>query len=252
MSTLENVSPHRHYPLSGTHNVRDVGGYPTTSGGRIRTRTLIRADALHRLDETGFAAIAELGVRTVIDLREASEREAAPVVFPGPVPESRWRPIFNDRIPVGGQVPLERIYRHMIEDFGDGLTAAVRELARPGALPAIVHCSAGKDRTGVVVALALSVAGVAPEVIAGDYALSSQYLGTGFVADIRRRMADIGLPQQTISDYKVVCPPELILNTLEAITDRHGSAAEFLLAHGATPAELAELRAALVEAPQLR
>jgi len=249
MSAPHNVSRHRHYPLPGTHNMRDVGGYRTGSGGLIRMRTLIRADALHRLGATGFAAIADLGVRTVLDLREAAERESAPCVFPGSSPAVRWLPIFGNRIPVGGQLPLERIYQHMVEDFGAGLTAAVRELARPGTLPAIVHCSAGKDRTGVVVALALSVAGVAPEVIAEDYALSAHYLGDEFLADLKRRMAALGVPQQRIDGHEIVCPPELILSTLESINRRHGSVSGFLLDHGATPGELATLRAALVEQP---
>lgn len=252
MSTLglENVTPQRHLALAGTYNVRDVGGYPTNSGGIIRPRTLIRADALHRLDEAGLAAIADLGVRTVVDLREAGERAAAPDPFPGPMPENRWLPVFQGRIKLGGQVPLERIYEHMVDDFGDGLTTAVRELARPGALPAIVHCSAGKDRTGVVVALALSVAGVAPEVIAEDYALTSCYLGEEFLADIERRMADLGLSHQPMRDHAIACPPELILSTLERISARHGSVTDFLLAHGATAQELAALRTALVHEPE--
>ncbi|HJQ47616.1 MAG TPA: tyrosine-protein phosphatase [Amycolatopsis sp.] len=250
MSTT--ATPQRHLSLPGTHNVRDIGGYPTASGGTTRWGTLLRADALHRLDEIGLAAFADLGVRTVIDLREAAERDAAPDAFPGPMPESRWLPVFDSRIPVGGQLPLERIYQHMVEDFGGGLTAAVRELARPGALPAIVHCSAGKDRTGVVVALALSIAGVAPEVIAEDYALTSQYLGEEFLADLRVRMTSLGVPQRFARNHTIVCPPELILTTLERITAGYGDVPGFLLAHGATEDELAALRAALVEEPQGR
>ncbi|MFF5993033.1 tyrosine-protein phosphatase [Prauserella flavalba] len=250
MSTLGNLTPQRHLSFAGTYNVRDVGGYPTASGGTIRWGTLIRADALHRLDQAALAAVAELGVRTVLDLREDGERAAAPDAFDGATLELRSLPIFADRLAVAADVPLERIYQHMVEDFGDALTAAVRALARPGALPAIVHCSAGKDRTGVVVALALSVAGVAPEVIAEDYALTSRYLGAEFLADIERRIAALGLPQQHVRDHAIACPPELILSTLERVNERHGSVAEFLLAHGATSDELAALRTALVENPE--
>ncbi|MEV0700399.1 tyrosine-protein phosphatase [Saccharopolyspora sp. NPDC050389] len=234
----------RHAPLTGTHNVRDIGGYPTADGRWTRWNTLIRADALHRLTDDGRAHFTALGLRTVLDLRERAEREHAPDAFGEPSPVLLALPIFD-----GGLNPsvvdLPEIYRRMVDDFGDRLTLAVRELCRPGALPAVVHCSAGKDRTGVVVALALSVAGVAPEVIAEDYALTSEFLGEEYLADIERRMAALGLPQQ-LRDNAVACPPELILDTLTRITDEHGTVPDFLLAHGATEAELDALRAALV------
>ncbi|MDA3624427.1 tyrosine-protein phosphatase [Saccharopolyspora sp. WRP15-2] len=234
----------RHVPLTGTHNVRDVGGYPTADGRSIRWNTLIRADALHRLTDAGRAHFAEMGLRTVLDLRERAEREHAPDAFTGPDPVQRWVPIFAERLD-SAAMGLPEIYRRMVDDFGDRLVLAVRELARPGALPAVVHCSAGKDRTGVVIALALSVAGVAPEVIAEDYAMTGEFLGAEYLADIEQRMAAIGLSQQP-RDNAVACPPELIHDTLTRITGKHGTVRDFLLAHGATGEELEALRTALV------
>lgn len=235
----------RHAALPGTHNVRDVGGYPTADGRTTRWNTLIRADALHRLTDEGRAHFTSLGLRTVLDLREPIEREHAPDAFGTSPPTLRFLPIFAGRLSAAAAAGLPEIYRQMVDDFAEKLTLAVVELCRPGALPAVVHCSAGKDRTGVVIALALSVAGVEHGVIAEDYALTSEFLGDDYLADIQRRMAAIGLAQSR--DHAVACPPELILDTLDRITDKHGTVADFLLANGATQDELDTLRTALVE-----
>lgn len=244
MTTVDSAIPGRHLPLTGTHNVRDVGGYPTRDGGTLRWHTLLRADGLSRLDEAGIARLT--GLRTVIDLREQDEREQAPEPFTGDRPVLRWCPVFDGRLPAQPGLELARIYERMVDECGARLTAAVRALAEPEALPALVHCTAGKDRTGVVIALALSVAGVAHDVIAADYALTSVHLGEAFLADVRARHAGMGLPQG-YEELAVACPPELILSTLDRITAAHGSVENFLLAHGATREELIALRTALVE-----
>ncbi|KAA9154301.1 tyrosine-protein phosphatase [Amycolatopsis acidicola] len=246
MTTVDSPRPGRHLPLAGTHNVRDVGGYRTRDGGTIRWQTLLRADGLSRLDAEGQARLAGIGLRTVIDLREQEERDGAPEPFTGEVPVLRWFPVFDGNMPADGGLELARVYERMVDECGARLTAAVRALAEPDALPALVHCTAGKDRTGVVIALALSVAGVAHEDIAADYALTSVHLGGAFLEEVRRKYAGLGLPQG-FDELVIACPPELILATLDRVTTAHGSVENFLLAHGATTEELAALRTALVE-----
>lgn len=246
MTTVDSAPPARHLALPGTRNFRDVGGYRTRDGGTVRWQLLYRSDALSKMDESGVAELAGRGLRTVLDLREPQESDHAPDPFPGPLPEVLRRPVFDGRLETGDQLDLEAVYQRMVDDFGAQLTAAVRDLARPGALPALVHCTAGKDRTGVVVALVLSVAGVDRELIAADYALTADYLGPAFVAEVRARLAELGLPQG-LHDNAIACPPELILRTLERITAAHGSVENFLRAHGATTDELTALRTALVE-----
>ncbi len=169
-----------HVPLEGCVNFREVSGYPLTSGGRIRPGRLFRSDGLGRLTAADVGVVRGLGVRTVIDLRtagEVAERGRIPVddlpvsyhslplmdVLPAPEELPSWRdPAF-----VAGQ------YLAMVETGGEALAAAVRILAGDGATPAVVHCSAGKDRTGVTVALVLGMVGVGDDDIVADYARSA-------------------------------------------------------------------------------
>ncbi|WP_033287683.1 tyrosine-protein phosphatase [Amycolatopsis jejuensis] len=243
---MTTVDSSRHLPLAGTWNVRDVGGYPTRGGGTVRWQQLFRADALSGMDEAGVAELIRRGLRTVIDLREPAERENAPDPFSGPQPRVLARPVFDGRMGSGGHPELETVYERMVDDFGAQLALVVRDLARPGALPALVHCTAGKDRTGVLVALVLTIAGVDRDVIAADYALTGEYLGREFVAAAQARLAGYGVPQR-VQDNLISCPPELILRTLDRIDRSHGSVENYLYTHGVPTEELTALRTALVE-----
>jgi protein-tyrosine phosphatase len=236
--------PDRHLPLAGTYNLRDVGGYPTAGGGTTRWRTLLRADALHRLDDDGWGA---LGVRTVVDLREDAEHDLAPHVVGG-------RPVVVHRMPVLdrlGSLPkgwtLADLYLHVVDERGPRLAAAVGALAEPGALPAVVHCTAGKDRTGIVIALVLSAVGVDDASIAEDYALTARYLVGDYVAEARARMDRQGGRSSSSAHFS--CEPELILAVLARVRDAAGDAGTYLLGHGLPEGHLASLREALVEGP---
>jgi protein-tyrosine phosphatase len=238
----------RRIPLNGTFNVRDVGGYPTTNGGTIRHRTLLRGDALHRLDDEARAELAALGLLTVLDLREDFEAQRSPDALDG-MPFAHVRlPIFNVKGSSFGPAPedLDSVYNAMVDSCGTAIADAIRTLATPGALPGLVHCSAGKDRTGVVTALALAIAGVSDEVIAADYALTSAYLAEEFTHAVEQLQASTGLGQR-LNGGALACPPELILRTMERMRAAHGSIEGYLVAHGLEPAHIDALRAALVE-----
>src|SRR5258708_15189847 len=159
--------------LPGTLNLRDLGGYPTSDGGTVRWRTLLRSDALHRLDDAGRAGVAGIGLRTVVDLRTDEEAAQAPSALDGTGARVFRVPLF--RAEDLGDLPpaLAAIYRHMIDDRGAAIAEAVGRLSPGGALPGLIHCSAGKDGTGLVVALVLELIGVPDEIIAADYALSA-------------------------------------------------------------------------------
>ena len=239
-------APERHIALPGTFNLRDLGGYPA-SGGTIRWRTLLRSDGLHRLDDSGRAALAGLNLQTVIDLRTQEEAELAPSAL-GEVLSARRShvPVINGTAFNTLAPELSAVYRYMVDERGATLAAAIGLLCAPGALPGLIHCSAGKDRTGLLVALILAAIGVEDDVIAADYALSRTYLLAEPTAAIRQVRASTGLGQRL--DLELMgSPPEIILGALAHVRGRAGSVTGYLLGRGLTAAELDALRAALIE-----
>ncbi len=237
----------RQVPVEGTLNFRDVGGYPVSDGGAIAWRTLFRSDGLYRVDAAGAATIDGLGLNTVIDLRIAAEREVAP----SPIDAlSAKRPRTLAYSLVGedfSELPadLGGVYSYLVSKRGPAIGSVLKQLASPGALPALVHCTAGKDRTGIVVAFTLAAVGVPDEVIAADYALSSVYLVPGQTAVIGQISAAMGLDEQ-LTDELMASPPELIVRALDQARQQYGSVVEYLVRNGVTPAELAALKAALI------
>jgi protein-tyrosine phosphatase len=176
------VAAERRIPFETVTNFRDLGGYRTRSGRRVGWGRVFRSDALHGMTEGDLAMYNELGVRAVYDLRgevEVTER-------PNPMP-SRNLPILTR--PAGNDTPVA--FDGMTSEDGEGVLAGIyishidhaavpigeifSALAEPDGLPALIHCHAGKDRTGLVAALLLEALGVEREVILDDYELTARY-----------------------------------------------------------------------------
>ena len=241
------AAPGRHLAINGTLNFRDAGGYPA-AGGAVRWGRLLRSDALHRADRQGIARLAALGLRTVLDLRTGYEADAAP----SPLDELARAGALTCQVSLIGEdldeLPAELggIYDYVIDRRGAEVAAAIRCLARPGALPALVHCTAGKDRTGIVVAIALAAVGVPDQVIAADYALTGRYLDPEHTPTIGHVRESSGLGDR-LTAALLASPPELIVRTLDRARDHGGGEiGGYLTGHGVPSAELAALRAGLV------
>jgi protein-tyrosine phosphatase len=237
----------RHLAVPGTLNFRDVGGYPAADGGVTRWRRLLRSDGLHRLGPGAAGLLAELRLRTVLDLRTSAECDLAP----SPLDDLAGQGALTMHISLIGEdlgtVPaqLGEIYDYVVDQRGAQIAAAIRSLARPGGLPALVHCSAGKDRTGIVVAFALAAVGVPDQIIAADYALSGTYVDPQHTPTIGRVQASTGLGDR-LTVALLASPPELMARVLARARQRCGSIADYLTAHGVPGAELTALRSALV------
>ncbi|WP_432843922.1 tyrosine-protein phosphatase [Dactylosporangium sp. CA-092794] len=172
----------RHLDWAGCHNVRDLGGLPTADGRTTRWRAVVRADSLDRLTPQGWADLAAYGVRTVVDLREDDERStgvarpAGIAVVPVPLDDNAdaafWSELVDDDIDDG--TPL--YYRPFIERKAERCVAAIAAVARAEPGGVVVHCGIGRDRTGLVALLLLTLAGVTPDAIVADYALSGERL----------------------------------------------------------------------------
>ncbi len=199
-------------------NARDVGGLPTTDGTRIRHGALIRADDLARLTADGVSAVRAAGVRRIIDLRGTAETTELPGPF-ATDPAYRWLPFIDEDAErlrdAEAEATTLATYCGSVGRNAGNIIAGLRALveAPPGAV--VVHCSAGKDRTGILVALALTVAGVAPGEVAADYAARSDQDG---------------------------CQAETMLGLLAYVADRYGGVPEYLARHGMTAEELTALR----------
>lgn len=234
----------RRTPFSAMFNFRDVGGYAGQDGRTVRWRRLYRSDSLHRVDEIDREAFAALGVRTVIDLRRPHEvqRDGRVPAYDGLTyrhihPEHRaWSEAQYDQ-----QMSLARYladrYRDLAETGARGLADAVGVIADPVAAPVVVHCVAGKDRTGLVCALTLSVLGVSDADIAADYALSTE-ASERFSSWIAEAMPEAEPPPAPF----LASPAEAMSLFLTELRERHGSTEAYLLAGGLTGTQLATLR----------
>lgn len=254
--------------LEGLANLRDVGGLPIVGGGQIVPGRLLRSDNLQTLTAADIRRLRGLGLTDVIDLRSEFEVESE---GPGPLTREagvrlhqhslfrEWRDgVGQDKPDVRPEVlpdealpwvdlaptvqvenPVASYYLSYLADRPDSVVAALRAIGHADGA-ALVHCAAGKDRTGTMVAAALSLAGVERAAIVDDYAASSErmeaivarLLSTGTYADNLR-----GRPLSSHLTY-----PETMRALLEHIDDKYGGFEPLLATIGWTPADTGTIR----------
>jgi protein-tyrosine phosphatase len=149
--------------------------------------------------------------------------------------------MLNDEPQLGAS--LGGLYAAALRRLGPEIGAVVSELVEPGALPALVHCTAGKDRTGIVVALVLSSVGVADEVVAADYAVTAELLTPEFFAGVEPSLIPAGQVDLT-PIYRADAPA--MLEALDVVRDIAGGAGDYLVKYGVSVGGLGRLRDELV------
>lgn len=224
----------------GLCNVRDVGGLPTEDGRTTRAGVLYRSDAPQPGDPPP-TGIAGWPPRTVLDLRSTREREAAP--HPLAVGTTVVRPIalIEDvkgagatAMPSGPDVLpwFVALYRRWLDEHPSQIVEAVMAAVQ-GTPPVLVHCAAGRDRTGVVTALLLRVAGVRRDAVVLDYRRTEQ--NQARLADRLAMAARFPGGRGALAALRT---PEAIEQVLDVMDGHAGGAAGWLQAHGAPGADL--------------
>ncbi|MFQ1002082.1 tyrosine-protein phosphatase [Modestobacter sp. SSW1-42] len=273
------MSTDRWLHLDGTANTRDLGGLPTTDGGTTASGRVLRSDNLQDLSPADVRTlVAELGLTEVVDLRTTAEilmegrgplREVPSVthrhlgllperglrtdVFAAELDDAELRArlpagwgesVLPRQVGLGDEVepPAVRSYLGYLTDSPDQVVAALRSLATGGPGATVVHCAAGKDRTGVVCALALAVAGVGHEAIVADYAMTAEVIDA-----IVARLAATATYAEDMARPREQHTPraETMRRVLELVDQRWDGPLGWLEQHGFGPDEQAALRARL-------
>ena len=250
----------RRLPLEGTVNFRDLGGYAASDGRRVRWGRIYRSDNFSRLTDASHRSLANLGIKLVCDFRSAGEAASRPDRLPddGSIAYLHL-PVTHGSI--DGIAAFERIkqkdiswfsddfmrrgYLRGIDDFAGTWGNFLNRLAETGALPAVFHCSAGKDRAGIAAALVLLALGVPEETVIADHQLSNTFVADA-LDDIFSVIRSYGVDPHRLAAY-FAAPRDCIRAVLGHIRKTDGSVHRYLVHRaGVKPETLEKLRSLLL------
>jgi protein tyrosine/serine phosphatase len=238
----------------GLLNVRDLGGHPTEDGGETRFGSIVRADSVRQLSDEGWKELVDYGVKTVVDLRADEELEADPpaelpvdVLHVPFIEQNAWPEIESELEAAVKAAPdvataTRDVYLIFLEHFNRNVAAAVRAVANASEGGVVIHCAGGKDRTGLLTAFLLHIAGVGTNEIAQDYALSEERLRTRHEEWLAKAQSE---EERERVKRMSQTPADSMKGVFEELERRYGSVEEFLRRAGLTDDELARARARL-------
>ena len=238
------ISPRtRNYELAGSYNFRDIGGYETADGHQVRWGQVFRSDAVHRLTHDDLGQLRPLGVRTILDLRSGREitEGGSGLIHDEPgmtvvhIPFGR---IGEEADPTWHDLTLAELYRGIVVEAKGAIATVMTTLASDESMPAVVHCAAGKDRTGISIALLLRLLGVNDETVTRDYLLTE----SNFLA-FRERLSPEELSHIDMIPVELLRVDAMVLAATLAIIDaEYGTTEAYLLDAGVTPETIRTLR----------
>lgn len=230
-------------PLSCSHNTRSLGGYPTSSHRITRDYCLLRSDAIANLSEQDRNYLLTYGLGCVIDLRSTWEISQNPSPFVNDAEIEYFAvPMLDGMASKGmqGALPdsMSEIYIELLQKSGADFVFAIRKILGHKGQVVLFHCTAGKDRTGVLAALLLLAAGVSPEAVLADYAVTEKNMKPVFDGMRAQFSAQYGadLPKSVFSS-----DPGELQKSLDWLTEHYQTAARYLTENGLTESELAAL-----------
>lgn len=241
-------------PFEGAHNFRDLGGYPSSFGGTTRWGVLYRAAGLSEMTPADLDEFRELGIRTVYDLRRDEEREMAPdpvptvhvcllseVIANAPMPDRSALVDHDD-----GTNFMRLLYSGLLAHAGPEMGRMISHLVEQDVAPAVFHCTAGKDRTGMLAALILLAVGVDRETVLDDFELTNRYVTRETHAAMYQRMIDHGMSPEAAAGMFAAARPSMAA-ALDELDEVYGGAEAYLVSHaGLDAGHLARLRALLL------
>jgi protein-tyrosine phosphatase len=227
------VPSDRRIPFEGIWNFRDLGGYPSASGGTTRSGLVYRSDSLHLLTTRDLELFDRLGIQAIYDLRRDDERAE----YPGPRPHVPLS-IYGGNLPgvdpstlldrEAGERWLSDDYRGMLANAGPTFGRLFTELAGPAAGPAVFHCMGGKDRTGMASALLLSWLGVDRDTVLDDYELTTVYSDSERVAEVVVLFGESGICAAAAGGM-LSTPRWAMAGALELLDDQYGGIERYLV-----------------------
>ena len=245
------MDPQRVIELEGAHNLRDLGGYETENGRTTKWRTYLRSASLEKLSPASHDALVDLGLSKLVDLRAPRELELKPSVFEG---STAMAYVHIDMLGEGSNGPqppedMERArrtawtYCQWLRDRQSAISQILGALAESDGL-ALYNCAAGTDRTGVISALLLGLAGVPEETIVADYTPSAIYL---WPRD-RHRFQERNGSNYTLEDFKKeASPAEAMQLTLEDLNQKHGGIRSYVETIGVSDEQVARIRSKFLD-----
>jgi protein-tyrosine phosphatase len=224
-------------------NTRDLGGLPCANGV-TRSGVIVRSDNVGSLTTEGIRSMWEYGIKAVLDLRSEGEIAKRPSPFEpadyGPL--YLHVPLIDDAFAdaLGSVTAMPDRYLMMLDQRQEAIGDIMKTIARVDG-PLVVHCYAGKDRTGLVAALLLSLAGVDRDAIAADYAETDEQLASRY----EEWLADAAPDRVEAMRDELRCPPEWMLGALDHVTEMWGGIPQYLAGGGVRPSDLVRLTAKL-------
>lgn len=234
--------------VPGAYNFRDVGGLPAASG-QTRAGVLYRSGSLAHLDDTGRAAIASFHLRRIIDLRDTVEVDRQPSRIDGLDVERVSLPVFLGSTAsfFDEDLSLSDMYRAIVNDSRDRVISVVRGIVEDQ--PVLVHCTAGKDRTGVTVAMALSAVGVERDAVITDYARTEEFVPPAVRERVVAHLRALHPGNSSnLEELAAMSPAHVMRDVLIEVDRDYGSPLDYLRSGGLSDDELTELRRVLVVA----
>jgi len=248
----------RELAWDGCLNVRDLGGHGTSEGGETRYGAVVRADSIRQLSDAGWTAALDYGIRTVVDLRGDHELQDDPpahldvevVHVPFMEADDREFEEIQAEVEAAAEAAPDvasatrDVYLIFLEHFKENVAAGIRAVAQAPEGGVVVHCVGGKDRTGLLTAFLLHLAGVDVEQIAADYALSEERLAPRHAEWFAKAETEAELERLRRIAHT---PAESIVGVFDELERRYGSVEGYLRAAGLSNEDLARARARLLD-----